>query len=712
MTNKKSEIVDLPRGGHLVKTSVGNFQFGVPPETIKDTMLMPEGVPDVFLLPGNLFHIEKGIAIAELEFPIYFNHFLKQKKVLIIGTAEQCKQLKAVLQESVFGPVHLNIANDFAMGESDPTLPDMQKEMAFFRGDRVMEDVVQFGIFEHNEYKWNGIVIRRQENLGFFIYENFDLTITLPWTIPYNITYDIGQRLSTPFIAPDFAITCLGPSHGFDPRENTSGFILWLNGRGIMIDPPVNSTEWLRDSNVNPKLISHVILTHCHADHDAGTFQKILEENTISIHTTQTVMESFMRKYTAMTKIPSERLMELFRFHKVLINEPIYIENGEFIFHYTLHSIPTIGFKMRYNDQSFVYSSDHLNHPDTIKEIAEKNIFSQGRLEFLLNFPWDYNIIYHEAGIPPLHTPVSYLASLPEEIQKKITVYHIAAKDFPTEEHSLTLAKFGMEHTLFPPVTKSKFAEPVAILDVMTHVDLFNGFSADKAREFLTIVEQRSYHKGEKIIEKGTKGSEFYMIVSGVVSISNIQSDFEKIFEKYDYFGEASLVTERLRAADVIAQTEVELLVISKGRFLNFIEGTKLEEMLLRLAHTRESNSWDALVRSPIFTSMTSYQKTQLEGIMKPFAFKTGQKLIAYNQTEHFSYILIVGEIELTKQTKKIKKTKEGDFIGDVHAALKNTPVSFEAIALSEGSAYRITETDMSTFLEHNPGIYLRLLQQ
>lgn len=30
----------------------------------------------------------------------------------------------------------------------------------------------------------------------------------------------------------------LGNSHGFDVGDSTSGFILWINKRGIMIDPP------------------------------------------------------------------------------------------------------------------------------------------------------------------------------------------------------------------------------------------------------------------------------------------------------------------------------------------------------------------------------------------------------------------------------------------------------------------------------------------
>lgn len=711
-TQKEYKVIKLPRGGVVVKTSAGLLQFGSPPETIKDTMLLPEGVPSAFLLPGKLFHVEKGIAVAELEFPIYYNYFLKNQKVFIICTQEQKEQLLAILQESVFGPEHLNIENDFAMGESDPALPDMYKETKFFSGSREMSDIVEFGVFQNDEYNWNGVVVRRKKNLGFFIYENLNLATTLPWSIEYNIRYDIGQRLATPFEAPDFAITCLGPSHGFDPKDNTSGFILWLSGRGIMIDPPVNSTEWLRSSNVNPKLITHVILTHCHADHDAGTFQKILEENTITIHTTETVMDSFLRKYSAMTKISSERLRELFYFKKVLVNEPIYIEHGEFIFHYALHSIPTIGFKMRYQNQTFVYSSDHLNDPEQIKKIAQSNIFSNGRLQALLDFPWDSNIIYHEAGIAPLHTPIEYLISLPKEIQKKVTVYHIAEKDFPKNGHDLRLAKFGIKNTLFPKVEKSKFAKAISILDVMVHVDLFSNFSASKARDFLALVEKRSYKKGERIIEKGTMGNEFYMIASGVVSILGTESSFEKKLEKYDYFGESSLVTEQPRAAEVIAETDVDLLFIDKKTFFYFIEGTQLEKTLQHLAKTRQSNSWDVLNHSPVFSAMTSYQKNQIELVMHKYNFTKNEKLLFHDQSNYSCFILIDGEVDVLKNGRRVKKNQTGSFIGDVYAIEKKSSISIEAFARSDGSAYKINGNDMAEFLYNNPGVYMRLLQK
>jgi glyoxylase-like metal-dependent hydrolase (beta-lactamase superfamily II) len=77
-------------------------------------------------------------------------------------------------------------------------------------------------------------------------------------------------------IPPDFGITILGSSHGFDAKGSTTGFIIWVYGKGIMIDPPPFSSQYLKKMGIPSVLICAIILTHCHADHDAGTFNKIL----------------------------------------------------------------------------------------------------------------------------------------------------------------------------------------------------------------------------------------------------------------------------------------------------------------------------------------------------------------------------------------------------------------------------------------------------
>lgn len=701
----------LPRGGYLIDTSIGYVQFGSPPETIKDTMVLEKKVPQVFVLPDELFNIEKGIAVGELEFPIYYNHFLCQKKTTILGTDEQKEQLMVVLRESVFGPETIDLSAEYPDGKDHDGFPDMESEIRFFRGNRKLDDLIDFQVFKEGQVAIDNLLIKRADNTAFEVYDNSEKLADVPLNIDYHMKYDIGKGLPEPYEPPEFGITCLGPSHGFDPNDNTSGFILWVNNRGIMIDPPVNSTEWLRKSNVNPKLIDHIILTHTHADHDAGTFQKILEEFPVAIHTTPTIMDSFIRKYTALTKLSRKQLYELFNFIPVTIERPMFIEGAKFIYHYTLHSIPTIGFRMHYQNQSFIYTSDHLNDPETIDKMYEQNIFPESRYKFLQNFPWEsYNVIYHEAGIPPLHTPVSYLSSLPKEIQEKVTVYHIAGKDFPENTH-LKLATFGIENTLYPEIKSHKYSDSIQMLDVLNHVDLFRDFSITKAREFLTIIEEKHFKRGELIIQKDTPGDSFFIIVSGNVTVRGVSSDVKKTYGNYEYFGEASVLTGEMRSADVIAETDVTALTIEQSAFLHFISGTTLETDLRKLIDVRKSNSWDVLSKSKVFGSMTSHQKTQMEGLMHQIEVEKGTTLIYENKLMDTAFILVSGDVQLVKGDKEIRTFESGDFVGDIFGLQKNNPATFDAVVKEDAVLYMINRSDLTSFVQQNPGIYMRLIR-
>ena len=118
-----------------------------------------------------------------------------------------------------------------------------------------------------------------------------------------------------------------------------------------------------------------------------GTFQKILEEQKVTVYTTETVMMSFLRKYSALSNMPISYLMRLFDFHPVKIGKPIFIHGGRFDMFYTLHSIPTIGFKMEFQDQTFVYSSDHNNDPKIHEELAGQRPHHQGAVRRAPQFP-------------------------------------------------------------------------------------------------------------------------------------------------------------------------------------------------------------------------------------------------------------------------------------------------------------------------------------
>ncbi len=705
----------LPRGGYVVDTSAGYIQFGSPPETIKDTMnTLERGTPQIFVLPRRMFHIEKGITVAELEFPIYYNFFFRKKLTYIVCTREQREQFKAVLQESLFGPAEVDLRSEYVDQENTPGFPDMRAEIDYFMGGRTLEDHVRFVVFnDENRVRINKVDIFLHEDEFRIVDSGWNRDVRVPGDIGFNIIYETGERPPEPYTPPVLGITCLGPSHGFDPEENTSGFIIWINRQGIMVDPPVNSTEWLRQSNVNPKNISSIILTHCHADHDAGTFQKILEEGKITIYTTETVIYSFIRKYHALTRIPVKELFELFDFYPVIVGKSYYINGADFSFKYALHSIPSLSFEFNFQDQSFIYSSDHLNEPDRFKDLLEKGVLPDTRYKDLLDFPWDHNIIYHEAGPPPLHTRIEYLNLLPKEVQKKIHVYHIAKKNMP-EDTDLTVCRFGIENTVYPEVTPPKMGEVYRLLDALANLDIFRDFPISKAKEFIEIVEEEHYKRGEVIIRKNTPGDKFFIITSGNVKVAGIEQeglggDTSKRYGTYEYFGEASLIMEQPRSADVVAETDVTALTIEKTRFLNFIKGSDLMRKLTLLNEVRKTGTWDVISNSRFFRGATSAQKTQLELLMKLKGFPQGERLISQGEKFSTAYIIKSGMVDVVQDGRVIESLVRGDFCGEIYNLQKETPSAFDFVASTDVDLYALNRKDLVKYVANNPGVYMRL---
>ncbi|KNC52044.1 uncharacterized protein AMSG_11630 [Thecamonas trahens ATCC 50062] len=68
-----SEPIPLEHGGVVVETVAGPVQFGIPPETIKDSMRAQLDVPTYFVVFGEMFDRTRCLNFAEFEFPTYFN---------------------------------------------------------------------------------------------------------------------------------------------------------------------------------------------------------------------------------------------------------------------------------------------------------------------------------------------------------------------------------------------------------------------------------------------------------------------------------------------------------------------------------------------------------------------------------------------------------------------------------------------------------------
>jgi CRP-like cAMP-binding protein len=362
---------------------------------------------------------------------------------------------------------------------------------------------------------------------------------------------------------------------------------------------------------------------------------------------------------------------------------------------------------MEFQDQSFVYTSDHNNSPELHRELYEKGVISRIRYGELCNFPWDSKVIYHESGVPPLHTPIKYMTSLPEDIQKRIVIYHIAKKDFP-DDTILKLAQFGMENTLYFETEAPPYEEASRILSVFKRLDFMQDMPIWKAQEFLDIAEIKRYSKGERIIEKGSEGNEFHIIYSGNISVDSGGLENNKIYGAYDYFGEVALITDQKRAAHVYAATDVILISIEKNKFLNFIIGTEFEKILKKVAEIRSSETWNLLSINPMLRSCTSTQKTWLESIFNKCGIVDPGIFLMEGEPLKSIYLIRDGEVDVRRWNILIGKLGKGDFIGEPDRLYLNLESQYTYINNTPLSLYEIKGEELKYFLDKNPGLIVK----
>ena len=94
------------------------------------------------------------------------------------------------------------------------------------------------------------------------------------------------------------------------------------------------------------------------------------------------------------------------------------------------------------------FTGDHLNDPSVMSELSKKGVMTKARAEFLNSVPLQRkDLLLHEAGVPPIHTPLAVLEKLPERVKERLYVVHTS--NLP-KESTLRMAPTGTAGTIRP----------------------------------------------------------------------------------------------------------------------------------------------------------------------------------------------------------------------------------------------------------------------
>ncbi|MBF0569746.1 MAG: cyclic nucleotide-binding domain-containing protein, partial [Candidatus Omnitrophica bacterium] len=630
----------------IVAPSGRRVQLGISWATAKD-LVQQEIFSDVFVLPPELFRF--GSNFADIEFPLYYQYFFqKGKKTVVVGTPDQIVRLREYIQHSLFGPADLGQYAD-AFG-SEKILKASADHYAVKGRDGRPVNLDGFVTFVEFDASGKAVValdgkslIVHAQGMGRFSVEEdgvFSAEVVVDYREPrtqWPQGPEIAQRraLLQQGLGYDMAVTPLGTSDGFDPAGNDTSFILWLAGKGVLVDPAPIVLDQLRYLGVASDQIPYVLLTHAHGDRDGGLLKVLLMGARKTLVCSRPVRDSAVAKMKALLG-PGYDVENWFDWRELkpgdktelsLSDEPgtmaAVIEPR-----CNFHCIPANGFKVAFMGRTFGYSGDTQYDPDLIRMLSAQGDITGKQAEDLLFFFWNHDgaptvdRLYHESGVSAIHTTPARLNALSAAVKAVMKVVHISAKNaekaglpqpkvYETElvpgarqvqsPDARTIRTAEMTDLRKQGVANLAVAEQFAAKISRSHYGKAGGELLN--RDGITFLAQRmkleNVKAGDAVpnVVEGEEAKTFFILVQGRVGVfkrgvttdqakslpSRERSQAENIErvrgglvaildgQNQDYFGEMALLDSYGRQATVAALTDAQVYALARDDFQEII---------------------------------------------------------------------------------------------------------------------------------------------
>jgi CRP/FNR family cyclic AMP-dependent transcriptional regulator len=127
-------------------------------------------------------------------------------------------------------------------------------------------------------------------------------------------------------------------------------------------------------------------------------------------------------------------------------------------------------------------------------------------------------------------------------------------------------------------------------------VPFFGGLDEKKRSSIASQGKELSYKSGDTIVDEGTMGVGFYLILDGRAEVRKKGKVLASL-QKGQFFGEMSLIDEQPRSADVVAVAPTKCWALSSWAFSSIVKTQPeiammmLKEMVKRLRASQASQT-------------------------------------------------------------------------------------------------------------------------
>jgi len=712
------KITPLVPGCFHLEGSHTSALLGCPPEILKFLLKNKKQVPQVGILP-DVSH-RNGVSQMALEFLGYWFLFVEQGyqrnlKFRILGTQAMCERLYSILRITLLGPSREELKTWGLSKSRAEMLMKMSEGLALKRNNQILkvDDLFDFVHFPDEEGEAsipvfadsNQTLIKRLGGNKYEIAQGEQATaLDLNFDgeqIPPLIDLS-GDEVEKP---QGFRLKVLGCYTGFDPEGPTTGILLWVNGNAFLVDSPAGISKYLKQVGVSKDRLTAVIQTHVHDDHCALS-ELLLSEQSFTLVSTREIYESTVLKVANIIGESEEMVRRMMPFMEIIPGKSYFLYGATWEFFYTIHSIPTIGFRVTVPDENgknhtLLHSSD-LDHFKGMEQLAQTGCVSTEHVERMKNLVrGDEELAMIDAGGGMIHgEPGDWDQTIAKFPKTQFLFYHINPSKLDTAKYQV--AKPGWGKTYIP---ERQFPQSV-FSGVTQALKLFQVKDLSWLNILLSQGNVVELSAGSEVVKKGKEGDHFYFILSGTLDVLDPANDRDPhlaTLEGGDFFGEMSIINKSKTNATVLAKTPVILFRLAGNLFLEFVEKNELRENFASLWKRRPLISSIA-----IFRDLDPTAKHEISLLARNQIFKKDEVVFRQgSKTEDF-YIISSGKVMISRKNERGKillmtELKPGDFFGENVAMGYADKRNATATALTDLTTLVISSSELRELAKRMP---------
>jgi CRP-like cAMP-binding protein len=193
-----------------------------------------------------------------------------------------------------------------------------------------------------------------------------------------------------------------------------------------------------------------------------------------------------------------------------------------------------------------------------------------------------------------------------------------------------------------PSIMRNRFEKKV-LLEWVSSISDLAWMSQARLREICDRLMTVHFNKGEVMMRKGEVGECMYLIVSGTVGVFLDDMVHVATIKANNSIGEGALKSNTVRAATVIAQTDLKALLLSKADYDSIVIREKLQE---------RRETCNVLKDSVFFKDLQITKLERLANKVIVKAFDAGSVIYSCGDVSACMYVVRTGCVKLEAKVK------------------------------------------------------------